>query len=92
MKYYAIAIGLLSISACNEQPVISHYLCNQAPAKLDIISNKHATLSFNNQDYLLNHEVSASGAKYINKEVLFWSRGNQAMLIINGEKYHCSIN
>lgn len=92
IKHTTVIIALIVLTACNKQPSINNYICNSAPAKLDIISNKQAKLSFYDHDYMLNHEVSASGSKYINQEVLFWSKGEQAMLIINGKKYQCSSN
>ena len=90
IKHTTVIIALIVLTACNKQPSINNYICNSAPAKLDIISNKQAKLSFYDHDYMLNHEVSASGSKYINQEVLFWSKGEQAMLIIKGKKYHCN--
>ncbi len=90
IKHTTVIIALIVLIACNKQPSINNYICNSAPAKLDIISNKQAKLSFYDHDYMLNHEVSASGSKYINQEVLFWSKGEQAMLIIKGKKYHCN--
>jgi membrane-bound inhibitor of C-type lysozyme len=92
MKHAIVIIALIALTACNKQPVTNNYVCDNATAKLDIISNKQAKLSFYDHDYILNHEVSASGSKYINQEVLFWSKGEQAMLIINGKKYQCSNN
>ena len=89
IKHTTVIIALIVLTACNKQPSINNYICDNAPAKLDIISNKQAKLSFYDHDYMLNHEVSASGSKYINQEVLFWSKGEQAMLIIKGKKYHC---
>ncbi len=90
IKHTTVIIALIVLTACNKQPSINNYICDNAPAKLDIISNKQAKLSFYDHDYMLNHEVSASGSKYINQEVLFWSKGEQAMLIIKGKKYHCN--
>ena len=92
IKHTTVIIALIVLTACNKQPSINNYICDNAPAKLDIISNKQAKLSFYDHNYILNHEVSASGSKYINQEVLFWSKGEQAMLIINGKKYQCSSN
>ena len=92
IKHTTVIIALIVLTACNKQPSINNYICDNAPAKLDIISNKQAKLSFYDHDYMLNHEVSASGSKYINQEVLFWSKGEQAMLIIKGKKYHCNTN
>ena len=92
MKHAIVIIALIALTACNKQPVTNNYVCDNAPAKLDIIRNEQAKQSFYDHDYILNHEVSASGSKYINQEVLFWSKGEQAMLIINGKKYQCSSN
>lgn len=69
MKHAIVIIALIALTACNKQPVTNNYVCDNVPAKLDIISNKQAKLSFYDHDYILNHEVSASGSKYINQEV-----------------------
>ena len=92
MKHAIVIIALIALTACNKQPVTTNYMCDNTAAQLDIISNKQATIRFNKHDYLLTHEVSASGSKYINTKVLFWSKGEQAMLIIDGKKYQCTSN
>ena len=90
MKYPIIIITLLTLSACTEHTTTYRYSCNTIPAEL-VVNEQQATLNFNNENYILNSEISASGAKYANKDALFWGKGEQAMMIINGEKYQCAI-
>ncbi|TMO34471.1 hypothetical protein CWC25_22705, partial [Pseudoalteromonas sp. S4389] len=44
------------------------------------------TLSFVYNTNTLYREVSGSGVKYSDDHVLFWSKGDEAMLILNGKK------
>ena len=87
--YFAILACLLSLTACSDQQISTTYLCDKHTVKLIAINQKNAELTFNNHTYLLNRERSASGNKYINEDVLFWGKGNNAMLIIAGKKYQC---
>ncbi|ASM52471.1 MULTISPECIES: MliC family protein [Pseudoalteromonas] len=84
-----IALTVLGLSACNEPTINTRYLCNQKEATLSVINEQTAALTLNNNTYQLSREKSASGNKYINKNVLFWSKDSEAMLIIEGTKYHC---
>ena len=87
--YLAIVSGLLSLTACNDPQISTTYLCDKSTVNLNVINQSNAELTFNNHTYLLNRERSASGNKYINEDVLFWGKGNNAMLIIAGKKYQC---
>jgi membrane-bound inhibitor of C-type lysozyme len=82
---------LLSLIGCSEKTTSTHYVCNNKKAVLSTLKNQEAELTFNNKTYNLSHEESASGNKYINKKVLFWGKGAEAMLIILGKKYHCTL-
>ena len=90
--HMVIMASILSLTACSDQQISTPYLCNKNTAILNVINNKNAELIFNNDIYLLNQEKSASGNKYINEDVLFWGKGNNAMLIIAGKKYQCTTN
>jgi membrane-bound inhibitor of C-type lysozyme len=93
MKVHLVIVAsLLSLTACSDQQISTAYLCNKNTVILNVINNKNAELTFNNDIYLLNHEESASGNKYINENVLFWGKGNNAMLIVAGKKYQCTTN
>jgi membrane-bound inhibitor of C-type lysozyme len=48
-------------------------------------------LTFKDNEFLLNRQVSGSGVKYSADNVLFWSKGDEAMLILKGKKYQCSL-
>jgi membrane-bound inhibitor of C-type lysozyme len=91
MKVYLALIAiLLSLTACSDLKTSTAYQCDDESVKLNIINNSEAELIFNNKVHVLNHEKSASGNKYINEEVLFWGKGNEAMLIIAGKKRQCT--
>ena len=48
-----------------------------------------ATLKFQKRSYLLKRKLSASGEKYANKNerVIFWNKGNKAMIMIDSKEY-----
>jgi len=85
-----IFTSMLTLSACNDAPKNSHYVCNDHAVKL-AHQGDIAILTLNGQTYALNKEPSASGVKYINEQVLFWSKADEAMLIVSGKKYHCQL-
>jgi len=87
--HLVIVINLLSLTACSDQQIRTAYLCDKSTVNLNVINQSNAELTFNNHTYLLNRERSASGNKYINEDVLFWSKGKNAMLIVAGKKYQC---
>lgn len=90
MKVHIVVITcLLCLTACSKEPSSIPYLCNDKPLLLNVIDDSSAELTFSNKKYMLMNEQSASGVKYINKEVLFWSKERSAMLIIAGKKYKC---
>ncbi len=49
-------------------------------------------LFLKNNTVLLPQEQSASGGKYSNGDVTFWSKGSEAMLTVAGEQDHCLEN
>ena len=85
-----IFTSMLILSACSDEPKSIHYLCNDRVVEL-AHQGAGATLTLNGQTYALNKEPSASGVKYINERVLFWSKADEAMLIVSGNKYHCQL-
>ncbi|XQF91279.1 MliC family protein [Pseudoalteromonas espejiana] len=78
------------LSACDNESTSTRYLCNNHAVELTT-QNEAATLTLNEQAYSLTKEPSASGAKYISERVLFWSKANEAMLFISGNKYRCKL-
>ncbi|MGO2010488.1 MAG: MliC family protein [Pseudoalteromonas sp.] len=91
-KTLLIALGVFGISACTEQPQTQTFACdNQLTATLTSIDNKSATLKYNQKEYQLTKKKGASGVKYSNDNALFWSKGSEAMLIIEGNKQTCNL-
>ncbi len=85
-----IFIGMFFLSACDNESTSTRYLCNNHAVELTT-QNEAATLTLNEQSYSLTKEPSASGVKYISERVLFWSKANEAMLFVSGNKYRCKL-
>jgi len=67
-------------------------LCDEGSTATLINTNEEdAILEYNQNNYQLTKQRSASGVKYSNDNALFWSKGNEAMLIINGNKHTCNL-
>ena len=91
-KTLLLSLSLITLSACTQDSDNDTFICdNQLEAKLSSESEEAANLTYNEQDYALVRQRSASGVKYSNDDVLFWSKGSEAMLIIDGNKYHCQL-
>lgn len=85
-----ILISMFFLSACDNESTSTRYLCNNHTVELTT-QNEAATLTLNKQTYSLTKEPSASGVKYISERVLFWSKANEAMLFVSGNKYRCKL-
>jgi len=83
---------LLALTACSEQAQSDVYSCdNNLTATITSEDDENAKLEYNQQQYQLVRQKSASGVKYTNDDILFWTKGNEAMLIIDGNKHHCNV-
>ncbi|TGV19105.1 hypothetical protein E5N72_03035 [Pseudoalteromonas sp. MEBiC 03607] len=91
-KQLLSGLALVTLCACAEQATANNYLCDNGLTASIVDNNEdEATLSFVDNTYTLYREVSGSGIKYSDDHVLFWSKGDEAMLILKGKKYHCQL-
>lgn len=87
-----LTAALLTLAACSEQAKNDVYTCDsQQTATIISQNDESATLEYDQQQHQLVRQQSASGVKYTNNDVLFWTKGNEAMLIIGGNKHHCTV-
>lgn len=91
-KKILLTASLLTLTACSEQATDDVYACD-SKKNATIISqdDETATLEYEQQKHQLVRQQSGSGVKYSNNDVLFWTKGNEAMLIIAGNKHHCIV-
>jgi membrane-bound inhibitor of C-type lysozyme len=90
-KIIISAAILLVLAGCTEHTKSEVYMCEGLQiATITSHSDEIAELNYNHIEYQLVRKNSASGVKYSNENVLFWTKGNEAMLIINGHKQHCN--
>lgn len=66
------------------------YVCEQTPLKVTL-KDDNASLIWQGQQHQLHSVISASGAKYQNNEVTFWSKGEQAFLIFPEQSIACQL-
>ena len=65
---------------------------NITPLEVSSLGPDTLGLSLNNNLHIVQLSRSASGAKYTNnKNVVFWNKGDDAILSINSGRYHCNL-
>lgn len=79
---------LLALGACETRykpsPVVTpqRMTCSgNIPAQVTLYSPTDAKLTFEEKSYMLNRIETASGVKYGNREISFWNKGIDAMII-----------
>lgn len=92
-KPLLVLVSVFTLFACTDRPKSNAFLCDTQRVKITFHQNgTTALLKYNNQQHTLIQQPSASGAKYTHKEIVFWNKGNEAMLIINNNKYLCNLD
>ncbi|WP_105253532.1 MliC family protein [Pseudoalteromonas sp. T1lg75] len=92
--FLAIPATIL-LSACNELPlteersVAVNYRCDSGATFSVRFGAESATLTLDQDTYTLHGERAASGAKYSNRELTFWGKGDNSILMINDETWQC---
>jgi len=91
---FATVIGLLCLAfaACEERPVgkIHVFRCADG-ATVKVIfteADESMTMYLDKKSYKLKHVPSGSGAKYTDGKVVFWNKGKEAFIQIDGEVVH----
>lgn len=91
-KSIFLITSLLALAACSKQTQSDAYSCdNKLTATITSEDEESANFEYNQKQYQLVRQQSASGVKYTNDDVLFWTKGKEAMLIIDGNKHHCNV-
>ncbi len=88
-KFLVLSAMTLALAACEtssykKSPVVTPQpmVCNGSdPAKITLYSPEEAKLSYHDKAYELNRIETASGVKYGNREISFWNKGIDAMII-----------
>ncbi|MFC1526454.1 COG3650 family protein [Candidatus Latescibacterota bacterium] len=68
------------------------YECGDGPSFVARIEGETAWLFLPGRTVSLPHVAAASGAQYEDEEILFWSKGGEAMLEIGDEQYRSCRN
>ncbi|WP_462156771.1 MliC family protein [Pseudoalteromonas sp. GB56] len=91
-----VIIPLFSLFGCDEQVTESaqnnpamFFRCNTGAVFTVKFADNSADIKIDSDTYTLEGEHSASGAKYTHESMSFWSKGNDAILMINDETWHC---
>lgn len=90
----AIICSLFVLAACSAEDSRTYiYSCGDSRAVAEYFDNDVLKLTFGGNRYVLNHAVSADGAKYADTDenIVFWNKGRKAYLEISGKQYpECS--
>lgn len=94
-----IVLATLIFSACvsgtgdvEEEAGITGYDCDDfGKATFRMTGSESAELVLGVKRYPLRQQRSASGARFTGPDVEFWSRGTEAMLIVNQSTDRCEV-
>ena len=95
-----IVIGAtLALSACASLPPTAEpardvpYSCDRGPNLMASFSGNEAELRFGRSRAVLQATEVASGARYANQneQIVFWTKGNAAMLEFHGIYWTCRV-
>ena len=65
--------------------------CGDAgPARVRFVGPETIELLMNDESLILVRERSASGAKYVADDIVFWNKGDEAMLETGAERFSCT--
>lgn len=87
-----LSIAVLSAcSSSNPEQQEQTYYCGAQSIVVHANSDERIQLSLGGDDYQLERASAASGERYVSRddesEVVFWSRGRSAELVIDGQSY-----
>ncbi|MEO2269123.1 MliC family protein [Pseudoalteromonas sp. YIC-656] len=91
-----LIIPLLCLFGCDKQVSDSaqkspaeFFRCNTGAVFTVEYADNSAEIKIDSDVYQLNGERTASGAQFTHESMSFWSKGNDAILMINNETWHC---
>jgi membrane-bound inhibitor of C-type lysozyme len=88
----AVVSCCLALAACERRPVgkVHVFRCAGGATVKAVFTEKDETMTMyvDKKTYKLKHVPSGSGAKYSDGKVVFWSKGREAYIEINGEVVH----
>ncbi len=88
----ATVLAYAALAACERMPVgkIHVFKCSDGVIAKVVYSetDETATVRFAGKTYKLKLVPSGSGAKYSDGKVVFWNKGTEALIQINGELVH----
>ncbi|MCB5190203.1 MliC family protein [Methylobacillus arboreus] len=70
------------LNACDSgiQPEVWHYRCGSGAVARVSYENDKAVLQYQGDTHVLEQVISASGARYRNQSLEWWSKGSEATL------------
>ena len=99
---FVLAFGALVAGCAEKAPdtssvqdaasTISHVFdCGAAgTASMRFLGPDTIELNIGDALHVLQHQPAASGAKYVNDQVLFWNKGDEALLEMTGQREACT--
>ncbi|HEX4999705.1 MAG TPA: MliC family protein [Terriglobia bacterium] len=106
-KHFAIAVAVIALAGCAEGPSPAAPEPQSAPAATTppitrqfqcekfaltaTFQDDHVELQLPERRLILPHAISASGARYTDGAALFWDKGGQATLELDGVQQMCQV-
>ena len=88
----AVGFACAALISCERVPVgnVHIFKCSDGVIVRVVISHtdETATVRLTGKTYRLKLVPSGSGAKYTDGKVVFWDKGNEAVIYIDGELVH----
>lgn len=88
----ALALGFALAVGCEQANGRKTHVfrCSEGMVVTVVFSEKdeRATMRLGGKTYRLKHVPAASGTKYSDGKVVFWNKGDEALIEINGEMVH----
>ena len=83
--------GKRSAGAADSAPALAHaFDCGDAlSVSFEFVGPETIRLALPDGEHVLQRERSASGARYVAGEIMFWNKGDEALLDIGGVQHEC---
>ena len=87
-----LLLALLAGCATSPPPMELSYRCSDGTTFIARGGGEKITLVFDDRSWTLPRVHSGSGVKYTDRELLFWEKGDEAILATGHRMIHCQVS